>query len=166
MSSKQRIDINFKCTFIKRREMCPRSMQTTYHAEKDVKYLGLHLNSRITWREPIFAKRKLLRNTLAKIYWSLLWKSKLFTSNKLIIYKTILKPIWTYGMQLCHAASISNTKILKRFQSKALCKIVEEPCLVPIMVIRRDFRTPRVKEEIRCYSSVQCSPQCTLKITE
>jgi O-antigen/teichoic acid export membrane protein len=47
----------------------------------------------------VFAKRKQLGITLTKMYWLLERKSKL-TSNKLLIYKALLKPIWTYGIQL------------------------------------------------------------------
>jgi hypothetical protein len=64
--------------------------------------------------------------TLAKLYWLLGRKSKLSTSNKLI-YKTILKPIWIYGIQLWATASISNIEILERFQSKALRLIMDAP---------------------------------------
>jgi hypothetical protein len=39
-------------------------------------------------------------------------------SNKILLYKTILKPIWTYGIQLWGTASTSNVEILERFQSK------------------------------------------------
>jgi hypothetical protein len=40
--------------------------------------------------------------------------------HKLFIYKTILNPIWTYGIQLWGTASISNIEILECFQPKAL----------------------------------------------
>jgi hypothetical protein len=53
------------------------------------------------------------------MYWLLGRKSKLSTSNKLLIYKTILKLIWTYGIQLWGTASTSNIEILERFQSKS-----------------------------------------------
>jgi hypothetical protein len=66
----------------------------------------------------IFAKRKQLRITLAKMYWLLVHKSKLSTSNK-PIYETILKSILDYGIQLWCKASTFNIEILKRFQSKA-----------------------------------------------
>jgi hypothetical protein len=69
------------------------------------------------------------------------------------IYKAILKPIWTYGMQHWGTASTSNINILERFQSKALLMILGAPWYVPNMVIRRDLQTPTVKEEIRRYSS-------------
>jgi hypothetical protein len=69
------------------------------------------------------------------------------------MYKTILKPIWTYEIQLWGTASTSNIEILERFQSKALRMIVDAPWYVPNMVIRRDLQVPTVKEEIRRYSS-------------
>jgi hypothetical protein len=69
------------------------------------------------------------------------------------MYKTILKPFWTYGIQLRGTVSISNIEILERFQSKALRMIVKAPWYVPNTVIRRDLQIPTVKEEIRRYSS-------------
>jgi hypothetical protein len=87
------------------------------------------------------------------MYWLLGRKSKLSTSNKLLINKTILKPIRTYGIQLWGTASTSNIGILEWFKSKALCMIVDAPRYVSNTVIRRDFQIPTVKEEIRRYSS-------------
>jgi hypothetical protein len=74
-------------------------------------------------------------------------------SNKLFIYKAILKPIWTYGIQLWGTASTSNTDILERLQSKTLSMVVDTPWCVPNTVIRRDIQIPTVKEEIHHYSS-------------
>jgi hypothetical protein len=61
------------------------------------------------------------------MYWLLGRKSQLSLSNKLLLYKTILKPIWTYGIQLWGTASTSNIDILERFQLKALHLIVDAP---------------------------------------
>jgi hypothetical protein len=133
-------------TFTTRRETCPpvhiNSVQLPQ--EEDVKYLGLHLDRRLTWHKHIFAKRKQLGITLTKLYWLLGRKTKLFTRSKLL---------WTYGIQLWGTASTSNTKILERFLSKALRMIVDASCYVPNTVIRRDLQIPIVKEEIRRYSS-------------
>jgi hypothetical protein len=87
------------------------------------------------------------------MYWLLGRRSKLSTSNKLLIYKTILKPIWSYGIQLWGTASTSNIEIPERFQSKALRMIVHAPWYVPNKVIWRDLQILTVKEEIRHYSS-------------
>jgi hypothetical protein len=70
-----------------------------------------------------------------------------------LLYKTILKPIWTYGIQLWGTASTSKIEILDRFQSKALRMIVDAPWYVLNTVTRRDLQIPTAKEEIRRYSS-------------
>jgi hypothetical protein len=72
---------------------------------EEVKYLGLHLDRRLTWHKHFFAKRKHLGIILSKMYWLLGRRSKLSISNKLLAYKVILKLIWTYGIQLWGSAS-------------------------------------------------------------
>jgi hypothetical protein len=81
-----------------------------------VKYLGLHLDRKLTWHHHIFIKRKQLILTLTKMYWLLGCRSQLSLRNNLLLYKTILKPIWTYGIQLWGTTSTSNIEILERFQ--------------------------------------------------
>lgn len=67
---------------------------------ESVKYLDIHLDKRLTWKKYIFTKRKQLNLLTSKMYWLLEKKSKLTLGNKMLIYKVITKPIWTYGMQL------------------------------------------------------------------
>jgi hypothetical protein len=69
------------------------------------------------------------------MYWLLGHKSKLSISNKLLAYKVIIKPIWTYGIQLWGSASISNIEILERFQGKVLRMMTDAPWYVPNMVL-------------------------------
>jgi hypothetical protein len=111
----QRIQVDSRNIHYTKRNMPPAHINNV-----QLKYLGLHLDRRLTWHKHIFAKRKQLGITLTKMYWLLGRKSKLSTSNTLLIYKTILKAIWAYGLQLWGTASISNVEILERFQSKAL----------------------------------------------
>jgi hypothetical protein len=82
-------------------------------------YSSLSVSKRLTWHKHTFTKRKHLGITLIKLYWLLRRRSKLSLSNKLLIYKVAIKPIWTYGIQLWGAASTSNIETLERFQSKA-----------------------------------------------
>jgi hypothetical protein len=122
-----------------------RALCQQYHT--DITATSISLTHWLTWHKHIFAKRKQLGITLTKMYWLLGRKSKLCTS------KTILKPIWTYGIQLWGTSSTSNIESLERFHSKALLMIVDAPWYVPNTVIRRDLQIPTVKEEIRRYSS-------------
>jgi hypothetical protein len=100
---------------------------------------------------------------LTKMYWLLGRKPKLSTSNKLLIYKTILKPIWTYGIQLWGTASTSNIDILERFQWKALRMIVDVPRYVPNTVIRWISKYQLLKKKSALQLSIQCSPRRTSK---
>jgi hypothetical protein len=63
-----------------------------------VKHLGLHLDRNLTWHHHIFTKWKQLGLTLTKMYW--LPQFAAIPTQKLLLYKSILKPIWTYGIQL------------------------------------------------------------------
>jgi hypothetical protein len=119
---------------------------------EEVKYLGLHLDGRLTWHEHIFNKRKQLGIALTKMYWLFGRKSKQSTNNKLLIYKTILKPIWAYGIQLRGTASTSNIYVLERFQSKALRMITNAPWYVRNTIIRKDLQIPTIKHEISHYN--------------
>jgi hypothetical protein len=121
--------------------------------ENHVKYLGLHLDRRLTWHTHIFAKRKQLGLSLTKKYWLLGRKSKLSTNNKLHIYKVILKPVWTHGIQLWDTTSISNIEILELFQFKILRLIVDAPWYVSNSVIHKELQIPTVKEDISRFSS-------------
>jgi hypothetical protein len=91
------------------------------------------------------------------LYWLLGLNSKLFTSNKLFIYKTILKPILTYGIQLWGMASTSNIEILESFQSKVLHMIVDVPWHVPNTVIQRDLQIPTYKMHVSLPTSTESS---------
>jgi hypothetical protein len=115
-----------------------------------IKYLGLHLDRKLSWRKHIFTKRKQQGMTLTKMHWLLGRKSKHSRSNKILIYSAILKPIWTYGIQLWGTASTSNIEILP---FKILRTIVDAPWCMPTTVIWRALQTPKVKEEILHYSS-------------
>jgi hypothetical protein len=64
---------------------------------------------------------------------------------------TILKPIWTYGIQLWGTPSNSNIDILERFQSKVLRIIIDAPWYVPNAVIKHDLQVPSVRQEVRTY---------------
>jgi hypothetical protein len=74
-------------------------------------------------------------------------------NNKLLIYKVILTPIWTYGIKFWGTIYNSNIEILERFQSKILRLIVAAPWYVSNSVIRKDLQIPTVKEEISRFNS-------------
>lgn len=116
---------------------------------EDVKYLGIHLDRRLTWKKHIQTERKQVGLKLQKMYWLLGKRSQLSQENKVLLYKAILKPIWTYGIQLWGTESTSNIEILQRFQSKILRIITDAPWYVTNETIHKDLGILTVKAEIR-----------------
>jgi hypothetical protein len=75
-------------------------------------------------------------------------KSKLTIENKLLLYKAIMKPIWSYGIQLWGCAKPSNAQIIQRLQSKTLRIVFNAPWYVSNKTLHKDSRIPFVEDEI------------------
>jgi hypothetical protein len=69
-------------------------------------------------------------------------------ANKLLVYKIILKPIWTYGIELWGCSKPSNTKVLQRFQSKMLRSITKAPWFVSNQTLHADLGISFINEVI------------------
>jgi len=119
-------------TFTLQKGQCPPVCinQTVISHVETVKYLGLHFDRRLTWKEHIVMKRKQLDPKTREIKWLIGKNSPLSLENKLLIYKTILKPVWTYGIELWGCANKSNIAIMQRYQSKLLRTITITPWYV------------------------------------
>ena len=66
-----------------------------------------------------------------------------------MLYKAILKPVWTYGIQLWGTASNSNIEILQQFQSETLRFLIDTPWYVTNETIHRlhTLRYPQLKKK-------------------
>jgi hypothetical protein len=118
------------------------------HGNK-VKYLGMHLDRRLTWAKHIKSKRKQLNLKVKRMNWLLGRRSTLPIEGKLLLYKAVLKPIWPYRIQLWGTASDSNIEILQRFQTKTLRSILNALQYISNHRIREDLQMNRVLSEIK-----------------
>ena len=55
------------------------------------------------------------------------YNSELSVQNKILLYKQILKPVWSYGIQLLGCSKKSTIEIILKFQNKVLRSIVKAP---------------------------------------
>jgi hypothetical protein len=110
----------------------------------EVKYLGMLLDRRLTWAKHTKSKRKQLN-----LGWLLRRGSTLSIESKLLLYTAVLKPIWTYGIQLRGTASISNIEILQRFQSKTIRSHLNAPCYIKKHRTHKDVQMNTVLSEIK-----------------
>jgi len=81
--------------------------------------------------------------------WLLGRRSQLSLSSKILLYKCVLKPVWTYGIQLWGCAKSSHMQILQRFQSKHLRTLANAPWYVSNLQLHTDHGISFVRAEIR-----------------
>ena len=116
------------------------------------KYLGMTLDAKLHWKEHVKIKREELNIKLAKINWLLCKRSMLSNYNKLLIYKQILKPVWTYGIQLWGCSSDSNIDIIQRFQNKVLRIIMKCHWYIRNADLHRDLEIDAVKTVVQNFA--------------
>ena len=83
-----------------------------------------------------------------EISWLIGKISHLSIENKLLIYKVVIKPTWSYGLELRGCASKSNLVIMQRPQSKLLRAIANAPRYVTNHTLHTDFNIPYVSDVI------------------
>ena len=117
------------------------------------KYLGVHLDERLTFRQHIERKRKELDLRLNKLRWLLHRRSALSISNKRLLYMATLRPVWAYALPIWGCAANSLRNIIQRFQNKALRLIAGAPWYVRNDSLHADLRVPTINEVIKKLSS-------------
>jgi len=75
-------------------------------------------------------------------------RSTLSIHSELMLYEQILKPVWTYGTQLCGCTRHSNTDTIQRFQNQILKNIVDAPWYIRNADLPRDLQMEMVTNEI------------------
>jgi hypothetical protein len=85
------------------------------------------------------------------LYWIIGRKSHTLLESKVLLYKTIIKPIWTYAIELWGCASKSHIAKLQRCQSKILRMITNAPWYVTNQTLHDDLKVPftRIKDVIQ-----------------
>ena len=106
------------------------------------------LDRRMTWKRHIVDKSKELITKLKKFYWLIGRRSNLNMQSKIMLYKAILIPVWTYGIQLWGTASNPNIESLQRFQSKTLRSLIDAPWYVTNETMHRHLEISTGEEEI------------------
>jgi hypothetical protein len=86
--------------------------------------------------------------------WFIGINSKLSLENKILLYKTIIKPIWTYGVEIWGCARKSNIYIIQRSQSKILRMNANAPWYVPNITLHEDLNVPLAKDVIKQRSTI------------
>jgi hypothetical protein len=117
--------------------------------DRAVKYLGVHLDRRLTWGYHINQKLNEAYVRLAALYPVINRKTSLKVQCAKMIYQAILRPILTYGCTVWGATSKTNIRKLQIFQSKVLRIIVKAPWFVRNVQIHQELAILTVEEFIK-----------------
>jgi hypothetical protein len=103
-------------------------------------------------KELIKKKRDELNIKFRKMNWLLGCNCELSVHNKPIVYKQVIRLVWSYGIQLWGCASDSNIEVIRRYQNKALECIVNAPWYVRNSDLHRDFGIETVTDIIPTFA--------------
>jgi hypothetical protein len=96
----------------------------------------------------ILKKNDELNIKFKNMYWLLDCHSELSVHNKLILYKQVLHPVYSYGIQVWGCTSDSNIQVIQRYQNKVLKCIVNAPWHVGYSDLHRDLGLETVTDII------------------
>lgn len=111
-----------------------------------VRYLGLIIDKRLTWREHIKTKRQSLNSRAKSLFSITRHNSGLSLKSKIKIYVHLLRPVWLYGLEIFGTAKNSNLKIIQAFQSRFLRTITGAPAYVTNETLHKDLQIPYVND--------------------
>lgn len=140
------IQINFTL----RRGICPAVCvnETPLPTADVVKYLGIHMDKRLTWNPHTKIKRVETMRRYKILSRLLDYRSKLTLENKILLYKTIIRPMWSYGLEIWGSAKKTNIERFQTLQSIILRKITNAPFYVSNETLHNDLNILYVKDYI------------------
>lgn len=84
------------------------------------RYLGLTLDAKLNYKKHILLKKQQLEIKFRQMLWLLGRNSKLSLDNKILLYKSMLRPVWSYASQIWACAAKTNVQIIEVVQNKIL----------------------------------------------
>lgn len=94
--------------------------------QNEGKYLGVFLDARLTWIKNTNYMSNKAKAGLSKVYRLIDKKSRLKTNLKLLLYKTIIRPVITYAPPVWMNAARRHYTKLQRIQNRTL-RIIYHP---------------------------------------
>ena len=110
------------------------------------------MDAKLRWKAHVKKKRVEMDLRYKRMYWLIGRSSSLSLHNKLLLYKQIPKPIWTYGIQLWGCTKQSNIEIIQRFQNKVLRNMVIAPRYFRNNELHRDLQVNVVSSETQRFA--------------
>ena len=135
-------------TFTLKHQICPPISfnNITIPTSPNTKYLGIFFDKKLNWAHHTHNIKIKLNSRLRSLKFFLNAKSKLSLHTKLNLYKTLLKPIWMYGIQIWGSAKKSHINKIQITQNKLFRLITKAPFYVSNQTLHSDLKMNTVLE--------------------
>jgi retron-type reverse transcriptase len=111
---------------------------------REAKYLGVLLDDRLNWDPHINNQVAKASAMISSLYPMFCRNSKLSTDNKLLLYKSTIRPMMTYASPVW--AYSGKTKKMQVLQNKVLRQAVNAPWYIRNKTLHKDLRLPTIDE--------------------
>lgn len=116
---------------------------------REVKYLGVVLDSSLTWNPHVKEIGNRVRAISAKLYPLMCRRSALSPENKLRLYKVVIRPMMTYAASVWGCSGGPRLKRLQVIQNKILRLVFNAPWFVRNATLHADAQIALIKDFIR-----------------
>lgn len=117
--------------------------------KQDVKYLGIILDNKLTWKEHINKNVKNAKIGMAKLMTLIHPESTLQQEYKLLLYNQVIRPALTYGSTVWGNAAQTHIKKLQIIQNKFLRLILLKRRRTKITELHEYIKQPTIQEFIK-----------------
>lgn len=113
--------------------------------QQTVKYLGITLDSKLTFRANIAESHLKARKAMASIYCLLKRNSSLSQRCKLTLYRSYIRPIMTYACPIFSNCADCHMRRLQTLQNKCLRMVLNAPFRTRITTLHKKTGIPMIK---------------------
>ncbi|GBN45511.1 putative RNA-directed DNA polymerase from transposon X-element [Araneus ventricosus] len=110
------------------------------------KYLGVIFYKRLTFKQHITSTRQKINAVKSILYPLIGKKSKLSLSNKLLLYKSLVRPVMSYASLVWGAAAKSNIQTLESAQNIIALQLTNSPWFIRNRYIAKDIKLQPIKD--------------------
>ena len=114
-----------------------------------IKYLGVLLDRKLTFGENAKHTRVKALKCMRMVYPLINRKSKLSPRNKLLVFKSSLRPVLLYAAPVWGGCANSHFKGLQIAQNKCLRMVSNKPYCYPTLKLHEDTRVSFVKDSVK-----------------
>lgn len=154
--SKWKIKMNeSKCKpilFSRRRSIPNRNIEingTTLEWNETVKYLGIRFDKKLHWSCHVQQTLEKMERKFGILSPFLGRHSKMNLSNKILLYKQVIRPTALYGSTVWGTVALSHLRLLDTCQNKILRKMANARWFVRNQKIREDFKINTLSNDLK-----------------